>query len=121
MAPLRGWRPKGQRLWLRPARALENPDLPGRVALRQTHRTMCLRRPHQRRMLPRLCASATAPKLRPGDIGIIDNLGSHKSAAIRHAIRAAGSAKLWFLPPYSPDLNPCMDGSCGSRVSDRVW
>jgi transposase len=35
----------------------------------------------------------------------MDNLGSHKSAAVRQAIRAAG-ARLWFLPPYSPDLNP---------------
>jgi transposase len=45
------------------------------------------------------------PTLRSGDIVIIDNLGSHKSAAVRRAIRAAG-AKLFFLPPYSPDLNP---------------
>ena len=45
------------------------------------------------------------PTLRPGDIVIIDNLGSHKSKAIRPAIRAVG-AKLFFLPPYSPDLNP---------------
>ena len=43
--------------------------------------------------------------LRPGDIVIIDNLGSHKGKAVRRAIRAAG-AKLFFLPPYSPDLNP---------------
>jgi transposase len=35
----------------------------------------------------------------------MDNLGSHKSAAIRRMIRAAG-ARLWYLPPYSPDLNP---------------
>ena len=35
----------------------------------------------------------------------MDNLGSHKSAAVRRMIRAAG-ARLWFLPPYSPDLNP---------------
>ena len=45
------------------------------------------------------------PTLRPGDIVIIDNLGSHKGKAVRHAIRAAG-ARLFFLPPYSPDLNP---------------
>ena len=45
------------------------------------------------------------PSLRPGDIVIIDNLGSHKGKAVRRAIRAAG-AKLFFLPPYSPDLNP---------------
>jgi transposase len=45
------------------------------------------------------------PSLRPGDIVIIDNLGSHKGKTVRRAIRAAG-AKLFFLPPYSPDLNP---------------
>ena len=45
------------------------------------------------------------PTLTPGDIVIFDNLGSHKGKAVRKAIRAAG-AKLFFLPPYSPDLNP---------------
>jgi transposase len=45
------------------------------------------------------------PTLKPGDIVIFDNLGSHKGKAVRRAIRAAG-AKLFFLPPYSPDLNP---------------
>jgi transposase len=45
------------------------------------------------------------PTLRPGDIVIIDNLGSHKGKAVRRVLRAAG-AKLFFLPPYSPDLNP---------------
>lgn len=45
------------------------------------------------------------PTLRPRDIVILDNLGSHKGDAIRKAIRAAG-AHLLFLPPYSPDLNP---------------
>ena len=35
----------------------------------------------------------------------MDNLGSHKGAAVRKAIRAVG-ARLIFLPPYSPDLNP---------------
>jgi len=45
------------------------------------------------------------PTLRPGDIVVLDNLNSHKAAAVRRAIRAAG-AKLFFLPPYSPDLNP---------------
>lgn len=43
--------------------------------------------------------------LRPGDIIIMDNLGSHKSKAVREATKAA-VARLWFLPPYSPDLNP---------------
>jgi transposase len=45
------------------------------------------------------------PTLKPDDIVIIDNLGSHKGHAVRRSIRATG-AKLFFLPPYSPDLNP---------------
>ena len=45
------------------------------------------------------------PTLRTGDVVIMDNLGSHKGKAVRQAIRNAG-AKLFFLPPYSPDLNP---------------
>jgi len=45
------------------------------------------------------------PTLAPGDIVIMDNLGSHKGKAVRQAIRSCG-AKLLFLPPYSPDLNP---------------
>ena len=45
------------------------------------------------------------PSLRPGDIVVLDNLGSHKGKAARDAITKAG-AELRFLPPYSPDLNP---------------
>ena len=45
------------------------------------------------------------PTLSAGDIVIMDNLGSHKSQAVRQLIRSAG-AKLFFLPRYSPDLNP---------------
>lgn len=45
------------------------------------------------------------PTLKPGDMVIMDNLSSHKNAAVRKAIRRAG-ARLFFLPPYSPDLNP---------------
>ena len=45
------------------------------------------------------------PTLKPGDIVILDNLGSHKGKAVRQAIRSVG-ARLFFLPPYSPDLNP---------------
>ena len=45
------------------------------------------------------------PTLRPGDLVVADNLGAHKSAAVRRAIEAA-QATLVFLPPYSPDLNP---------------
>jgi transposase len=45
------------------------------------------------------------PTLKPGDIVVLDNLGSHKSEAVRKVVKSAG-ARLLFLPPYSPDLNP---------------
>jgi transposase len=46
-----------------------------------------------------------APTLRRGDIVIVDQLDSHKVAGVREAIEGAG-ARLLYLPPYSPDLNP---------------
>ena len=45
------------------------------------------------------------PELAPGSILVIDNLGSHKGRRVRQLLKAAG-IKLFFLPPYSPDLNP---------------
>lgn len=69
------------------------------------------------------------PTLKAGDIVIMDNLGSHKSAAIRQAIRAAG-ARLFYLPPYSPDLNPIEQvfaklktllRKAEERTVDAVW
>ena len=59
----------------------------------------------------------------------MDNLGSHKGSAIRRAIRAAG-ARLLFLPPYSPDLNPIEQAfaklktlirKAEVRTVDRLW
>ena len=46
-----------------------------------------------------------APTLLPGDTVVLDNLGSHKVSGVREAVEACG-AKLLYLPPYSPDLNP---------------
>jgi transposase len=69
------------------------------------------------------------PTLKPGDIVIMDNLGSHKGNAVREAIRNAG-AKLFFLPPYSPDLNPIEQvfaklktllRKAGERTLEATW
>ena len=45
------------------------------------------------------------PTLRPGEVVVMDNLSSHKTAGVLEAVEAAG-ASLWYLPAYSPDLNP---------------
>ena len=49
--------------------------------------------------------SVLVPVLKPGDIVICDNLGSHKVAGVRESVDRAG-ARLLYLPAYSPDLNP---------------
>jgi transposase len=45
------------------------------------------------------------PSLREGDIVIMDNLSPHKIPGVINVIESAGT-KVWFLPPYSPDMNP---------------
>lgn len=46
-----------------------------------------------------------APSLRRGDVVVMDNLAAHKVAGVVEAVEAVG-ASVWYLPPYSPDLNP---------------
>lgn len=46
-----------------------------------------------------------APALKPGDVVVMDNLSSHKTSKVAESIEAV-EANLWYLPPYSPDLNP---------------
>ena len=50
-------------------------------------------------------AQVLLPQLREGDLVVLDNLSSHKRARTRRLIESAG-ARLIYLPPYSPDLNP---------------
>jgi transposase len=58
------------------------------------------------------------PELAPGDIVIMDNLGSHKGAGVRAAIEAAG-AGLLYLPPYSPEFNPIENAFAKLKASLR--
>lgn len=106
MAPLRGWSPCGERL-------------PGRAPFgRWTTSTFIAGLRCDALTAPCVfdgpingvsflayVEQVLAPTLQPGDIVVMDNLGSHKARAVRAAIRKAGG-RLFFLPPYSPDLNP---------------
>lgn len=106
MAPARGWGPKGVRLrsfvphghWrtLTFLGALRHDRLTAPCVFDGPINGECFRAYVQHILLP---------ALKPGDIVILDNLGSHKSKAVRQMVHGAG-ARLWYLPPYSPDLNP---------------
>ena len=98
MAPLRGWAPCGQRL--------QGKAPHGRwKTMTFLAAPWLIDGPIDGQSFLQYVEDILVPTLKPGDIVIIDNLGSHKGKAVRQAIRAAG-AKLFFLPKYSPDLNP---------------
>ena len=106
MAPLRGWAPLGIRLAAKVPHGHWNTTT-FLAALRHDRidAPWLLDGPIDGESFQIYVEKVLVPTLRPGDIVIMDNLGSHKSKAVRRLIRAAG-AKLIFLPKYSPDLNP---------------
>jgi len=106
MAPLRGWGPKGKRLrGFAPHGHWRTLTFLGALRCDGLTAPCVFDGPINGQSFRAYVEQLLLPTLKPGDIVIMDNLGSHKSAALRQMIRAAG-ARLWFLPPYSPDLNP---------------
>ena len=75
------------------------------IALDGTRAAMVLDGPMNSVCFTGFCEWLLTPSLRPGDMVVMDNLSSHRSAAAVQAIEAAG-ARVIYLPPYSPDLNP---------------
>lgn len=106
MTPLRGWGPRGARLKAT-APFGRWKTMTFIAALRRDRiEAPCLfDGPINGEVFLAWVQTFLVPTLRPGDIVIMDNLGSHRGKRVRQAIRKAG-AKLLFLPKYSPDLNP---------------
>jgi transposase len=106
MTPLRGWAPCGRKLLAKVPQG-QWRTLTFLAALRcdRIDAPCVIDGPINGESFLAYVEQVLVPTLKPGDIVIIDNLGSHKGKAVRRAIRSAG-AHLFFLPPYSPDLNP---------------
>jgi transposase len=106
MAPLRGWGPRGKRLPGKvPQRRWKTMTFVAALRLDRIDAPWLLEGPIDGETFRTYVARVLLPTLRQGDIVIMDNLGSHKGKAVRDLIRSAG-AKLFYLPKYSPDLNP---------------
>ena len=106
MSRLRGWARRGARL----AEAVPGGHwhihtLVHAVALDGTRAAMVLDGPIDSLCFAGFCEHFLAPALEPGDLVVLDNLSSHKSSAAIAAVEAVG-ARMVYLPPYSPDLNP---------------
>jgi len=106
MAPLRGWAPRGKRLVAKvPHGNWKTTTFVAALRLDRIEAPWLLEGPIDGESFRTYVERVLVPTLREGDIVIMDNLGSHKGKAVRQLIRSAG-AKLFFLPKYSPDLNP---------------
>jgi transposase len=106
MAPLYGWAPVGERIKAKVPHG-HWQTMTFLAALRHDAVTApwLIDGPINGERFSLYVEAVLAPTLKSGDIVVMDNLGSHKSKAVRAAIRQTG-AKLFFLPKYSPDLNP---------------
>ena len=106
MAPLRGWAPRGHRLIAKvPHGRWMTTTFLAALRLGRIDAPWLLEGPIDGESFRTYIERVLVPTLREGDIVIMDNLGSHKGKAVRQLIRSAG-ARLFFLPKYSPDLNP---------------
>ncbi len=106
MAPAYGWSPRGERLIGRaPHGHWQTMTFLAALRVDRIDAPCVIDAPLNGELFLAYVEQFLVPTLREGDIVIMDNLGSHKSKAVLAAIRHAG-ATLFYLPPYSPDLNP---------------
>ena len=106
MSPLRGWGPRGERLLAKvPHGRWKTLTFIAALRYNRVAAPWLIEGPINGESFRVYVEKVLAPTLAPDDIVIMDNLGSHRGKAIRAAIRAVG-ARLFFLPKYSPDLNP---------------
>lgn len=106
MAPLRGWGPRGARLiGHAPYGHWRTMTFLAALRYNRIEAPWVVNGPINAKAFYTYVETQLIKTLVPGDIVVIDNLGSHKGDAVRRAVRATG-ARIFFLPPYSPDLNP---------------
>lgn len=106
MCRLRGRSLIGQRLVAKvPHGHWKTTTILSAVGLRGAFAPAAFDGPTDREVFLAYVEQALAPRLRPGDIVVMDNLQPHKAAGVRQAIEATGATVL-YLPPYSPDFNP---------------
>jgi transposase len=79
--------------------------------------TMTIEAPTDREVFLGYLEEVLCPRLKPGQIVVMDNLSSHKVAGVSELIHAAG-AELLYLPPYSPDFNPIE--KCWSKLKQKL-
>jgi transposase len=130
MTRLRGRCPRGRRLVAKvPHGHWHTTTLIGALAIDGVRCSTVIDGPVNRELFEAFVEQVLSSRLRRGDIVVMDNLSSHKSARVRKAIEAAGAA-LIYLPPYSPDYSPIEPAfskikqllrGLAARTRDALW
>jgi transposase len=106
MARLRGRAPRGERCRAGvPHGHWKTTTFTGALRLTGMTAPMVLDGPMNGTAFLAYTEQVLAPTLKPGDVVVMDNLPAHKASGVGEAIKRTG-ARLVFLPPYSPDMNP---------------
>jgi len=113
-----GYSPQGQRL-----HALKSGSRSGRVNMIAAWSNHQLLAPFtiegacNRLVFETWLETCLIPTLKPGQKLVIDNASFHKGGRIEELVKAAG-CEVWYLPPYSPDLNKIEH--CWSWLKSRI-
>lgn len=106
LAPIHGYAPKGERLYLSVPRSRgKNTTLLSCMTLSGMGPSMAVQGATTARVFETYVDQVLAPSLRPGQVVVMDNLGAHRPTRVRELIEEAG-CELLYLPAYSPDFNP---------------
>lgn len=130
MARRYGYAPCGQRLVEAcPYGHWKTTTFVGGLTLRGFLAPMVLEGPMTGEAFAAYIEQVLAKETRPGDLVILDNLSSHKTAQVQGAFRRCGIA-YEYLPPYSPDFNPIENAfsklkrlvrSAAERTVEGLW
>jgi transposase len=106
LAPIHGYAPKGERLWLSvPRNRGKNTTLFSSISLSGMGPSLAVEGATTARVFESYVDQVLIPSLRRGQIVVMDNLGAHRPKRVRELIEEAG-CELLYLPAYSPDYNP---------------
>jgi transposase len=106
LAPLYAYSPRGKRTFFKiPTNRSTNTTLLASISCEGMGPSMAIEGSTTKDVFEAYVEHFLAPKLRPGQVVVMDNLGAHKGERVRELIEGRG-CKLLYLPPYSPDLNP---------------
>ncbi len=106
LSPLHGWSRVGERLRAKAPRNWgKNVTLISSMSTGGMGPSMAVEGATTRPVFEAYVEQALVPSLRGGQVVVVDNLSAHKGGKIRELIEGRG-CELFYLPPYSPDLNP---------------